>query len=86
VRLRVPTNALPIKTVARSVAGRLRPRLAPSWLPLRWNTVPSGEDGFTRTLLRLVKGCEFWLLKNHLDLERDWSQAIARLNQVYTRL
>jgi hypothetical protein len=25
-------------------------------------------------------------LKNHLDLKRDWSQAIARLNQVYTRL
>jgi hypothetical protein len=25
-------------------------------------------------------------LKNHLDLERDWSQAIARLNQVYNRL
>jgi hypothetical protein len=25
-------------------------------------------------------------LKNHLDLERDWSQAIARLNQVYAHL
>lgn len=25
-------------------------------------------------------------LKNHLDLQRDWDRAIARLNEVYTRL
>jgi hypothetical protein len=25
-------------------------------------------------------------LKNHLDLERDWDRAIARLNQIYAHL
>ena len=24
-------------------------------------------------------------LKNHLDLERDWNQAMARLTEVYSR-
>jgi len=25
-------------------------------------------------------------LKNHLDIERDWDRATARLNQIYTHL
>jgi hypothetical protein len=25
-------------------------------------------------------------LKNHLDSERDWSQAMARLTEIYARL
>jgi hypothetical protein len=36
---------------------------------------------FTQRTVKFIR----WL-KNHLDLERDWDTAIARLNQIYQRL
>jgi len=42
------------------------------------------EHAIERLTQRTVKFIRW--LKNHLDLERDWSQAMARLTEVYARL
>jgi len=42
------------------------------------------EHAIERLTRRTVKFIR--RLKNHLDLERDWSRAIARLTEVYARL
>lgn len=44
-------------------------------------TVQHAVERLTQRTVKFIR----WL-KNHLDLERDWDRAIARLNEVYTHL
>ena len=41
------------------------------------------EQAIERLTQRTVKFIRW--LKNHLELERDWNQAVARLTEVYSR-
>jgi len=43
--------------------------------------IHSTTERLTQRTVKFIR----WL-KNHLDLERDWDRAIARLNQIYTHL
>lgn len=38
-------------------------------------------EWLTQRTVKFIRG-----LKSHLDLERDWAQTIARLNEVYSHL
>jgi hypothetical protein len=44
-------------------------------------TVQHTAERLTQRTVKFIR----WL-KNHLDLERDWSQAIARLTETHTHL
>jgi len=47
-------------------------------------THPSARITVERLTQRTVKFIRW--LKNHLDLQRDWDDAIARLTQIYSRM
>jgi hypothetical protein len=63
------------KTRAASAASK------PSSSRTETRPIHHAADRLTQRTVKFIR----WL-KNHLDLERDWGQAIARLNEVYTHL